>query len=106
MIPHALFLFRNFRTLLPYGFSVSPQTSNAKLVKARLCPRFSKSSSPFLFFKRELHPVNIAFSKQVLQKIDQEASRQKRSRSEWVELHFEELFFKPEQPVAIATKTG
>jgi hypothetical protein len=30
-----------------------------------------------------------------LQKIDQEASKQKRSRSEWIELHFEDLFFKP-----------
>ena len=39
------------------------------------------------------HPVSIALSNRVLQKIDQEASKQKRSRSEWVELHFETLFF-------------
>ena len=39
------------------------------------------------------HPVSIALSNRILQKIDQEATRQKRSRSEWVELHFETLFF-------------
>lgn len=39
------------------------------------------------------HPVSIALSKRILQCIDQEATRQKRSRSEWVELHFEKLFF-------------
>lgn len=42
-------------------------------------------------------PVSIALSKRVLQRIDQEASRQKRSRSEYMELHFEDLFFKPEE---------
>ena len=31
------------------------------------------------------HPVSIALSNRILQEIDQEASRQKRSRSEWVE---------------------
>jgi hypothetical protein len=39
------------------------------------------------------HPVSIALSNRILQKIDQEATDQKRSRSEWVELHFEMLFF-------------
>ncbi len=39
------------------------------------------------------HPVSIALSNRVLEKIDQEASWQKRSRSEWVELHFENMFF-------------
>ncbi|MCW4004595.1 MAG: hypothetical protein NWE95_11865 [Candidatus Bathyarchaeota archaeon] len=39
------------------------------------------------------HPVSIALSNRILQKIDQEATRQKRSRSEWIELHFEALFF-------------
>ncbi len=39
------------------------------------------------------HPVSIALSKRILQKIDQEATRQKRSRSEYVEIHFETLFF-------------
>jgi hypothetical protein len=39
------------------------------------------------------HPVSIALSNRILQKIDQEATDQKRSRSEWVELHFETLFF-------------
>jgi hypothetical protein len=40
------------------------------------------------------HPVSIALSNRVLQKIDQAALKQKRSRSEYVELHFESLFFK------------
>ena len=35
------------------------------------------------------HPVNIALSNRILQKIDQEVTRQKRTRGEWVELHFE-----------------
>ena len=39
------------------------------------------------------HPVSIAFSNRVLEKIDKEASKQKRSRSGYVELHFETLFF-------------
>ena len=38
------------------------------------------------------HPVSIALSNQVLQRIDQEARRQRRSRSEWLELHFEDFF--------------
>jgi metal-responsive CopG/Arc/MetJ family transcriptional regulator len=38
------------------------------------------------------HPVSIALSNRILQKIDQEATRQKRSRSEYVELHFEDVF--------------
>jgi len=37
------------------------------------------------------HPVNIAPSNRILQRIDQEITRQKRSRSEYVELHFEEV---------------
>ena len=41
------------------------------------------------------HPVSIALSNRILQKIDQEATRQKRSRSEWVEIHFENIFFTP-----------
>jgi hypothetical protein len=40
------------------------------------------------------HPVSIALSNRILQKIDQEATRQNRSRSEWVEVHFETLFFR------------
>jgi len=40
------------------------------------------------------HPVSIALSNRILQKIDQEATRQKRSRSEYVELLFENIFFK------------
>ena len=39
------------------------------------------------------HPVSIALSNRILQKIDQEAQRQKRSRSEYVEQHFEDGFF-------------
>jgi hypothetical protein len=37
------------------------------------------------------HPVSIALSKRVLEKIDKEASKQKRSRSEYIELFFEEV---------------
>jgi hypothetical protein len=40
------------------------------------------------------HPVSIALSNPILQRIDQEALKQKRSRSEYVELHFESLFSK------------
>jgi metal-responsive CopG/Arc/MetJ family transcriptional regulator len=40
------------------------------------------------------HPVSIALSCNILKKIDQEASKQKRSRSEYVELHFEDVFAK------------
>ena len=42
------------------------------------------------------HPVSIALSNRVLEKKDREASKQKRSRSEYVELHFETLFFAKE----------
>ena len=37
--------------------------------------------------------VSIALSNRVLEKIDKDASKQKRSRSEFVELHFEAVFF-------------
>jgi metal-responsive CopG/Arc/MetJ family transcriptional regulator len=53
------------------------------------------------------HPVSIALSKRVLEKIDKEASKQKRSRSEYVELHFENIFFKqlePENEISIKTR--
>jgi hypothetical protein len=43
------------------------------------------------------HPVSIALSNRVLEKIDKEASKQKRSRSEYVELHFETLFFNKDE---------
>jgi subtilisin family serine protease len=39
------------------------------------------------------HPVSIALSNRVLEKIDKEALKQKRSRSEWLELHFQDIFF-------------
>jgi metal-responsive CopG/Arc/MetJ family transcriptional regulator len=39
------------------------------------------------------HPVSIALSNRILQKIDQEASKQKNSRSEYVELFFENAYF-------------
>jgi metal-responsive CopG/Arc/MetJ family transcriptional regulator len=51
-------------------------------------------------------PVSINFSKRVLDRIDKEARARKRSRSEYVDMHFEELFFKEEQPLEIAIKTG
>jgi hypothetical protein len=40
------------------------------------------------------HPVSIALSNRILQKIGREALKQKRSRSEYIELHFETLLFK------------
>jgi len=39
-----------------------------------------------------------------LQKIDQEATRQKRSRSEYIEPHFETLFFKSQKQNGIFYK--
>ena len=39
------------------------------------------------------HPVSIALSNRMLQRIDQEALKQKSSRSEFVELFFEDAFF-------------
>jgi len=39
-------------------------------------------------------PVSISLSNSILQQIDQEATRQKRSRSEYIELHFETYFSK------------
>jgi hypothetical protein len=52
-------------------------------------------------------PVSIALSNRILQRIDQEASRQKRARSEYVELHFEALFFnRPEIENESMVKTG
>ena len=39
-------------------------------------------------------PVSISLSNRILQQIDQEATRQKRSRSEYIELHFETYLFK------------
>jgi metal-responsive CopG/Arc/MetJ family transcriptional regulator len=43
------------------------------------------------------HPVSIALSNRILQKIDQEAIKEKRSRSEWIEVHFENIFFNAQQ---------
>jgi metal-responsive CopG/Arc/MetJ family transcriptional regulator len=38
------------------------------------------------------HPVSIALSNRILEKIDKEALKQKRSRSEFIEVHFEMIF--------------
>ncbi len=38
------------------------------------------------------HPVSIALSKDILKKIDGEALKEKRSRSDWVQMHFEAIF--------------
>jgi metal-responsive CopG/Arc/MetJ family transcriptional regulator len=40
------------------------------------------------------HPISISLSNNILQKIDKETLKEKRSRSEWVELHFEDVFAK------------
>jgi len=39
------------------------------------------------------HPMSIALSKRVLEPIDNEISKQKRSKSDWVEIHLEEVLF-------------
>jgi DNA-binding NtrC family response regulator len=39
-------------------------------------------------------PVSISLSNRIIQQIDQEAARQRRTRSEYIELHFETYFFK------------
>ena len=38
------------------------------------------------------HPVSIALANRVLEKIDKEALKQKRSRSECIEVHLEMIF--------------
>jgi hypothetical protein len=54
------------------------------------------------------HPVSLALSEQVLKQIDQQARIAKRSRSSWVQLHFEELFrsSEPQLKEEIAFKMG
>ena len=49
--------------------------------------------------------VSVYISPRVLNRIDQEAKRERRSRSDWIETHFEKLFFKEEQ-AEIAIKIG
>jgi hypothetical protein len=41
------------------------------------------------------HPVSIALSNGDLNKIDKEASKEIRSRSDWVQMHFEHIFSGP-----------
>jgi hypothetical protein len=50
------------------------------------------------------HPVSIALSKRTLACVDQEARAQKRSRSDWLELHLEEFFRLKEKQEKIAFK--
>jgi len=53
------------------------------------------------------HPVSIALSKRILERIDQEAAKANRKRSDWIERHFDDLFFSTQAPKAeIAIKTG
>jgi len=49
-------------------------------------------------------PVSVYISPRVLNRIDQEAKRDRRSRSDWIETHFEKIFFK--EPEEIAVKLG
>ena len=46
-------------------------------------------------------PICISLSNRIIQLIDQEARREKRSRSEYIELHFENYFFKKASPKKI-----
>jgi metal-responsive CopG/Arc/MetJ family transcriptional regulator len=50
------------------------------------------------------HPVSIALSNRILQKIDQEAIKEKRSRSDWVEVHFESIFFNAQQSKVVSNQ--
>jgi DNA-binding NtrC family response regulator len=43
-------------------------------------------------------PVSISLSNRIIQQIDQEATRQRRTRSEYIELHFETYFSKETLP--------
>jgi DNA-binding response OmpR family regulator len=43
-------------------------------------------------------PVSVSLSNRILQQIDQEAKQQKRTRSKYIELHFETYFFKKTLP--------
>ena len=43
-------------------------------------------------------PVSVSLSNRIIQQIDQEATRLRRTRSEYIELHFETYFFKETQP--------
>jgi len=51
-------------------------------------------------------PVSFNISPRILNRITEEAKKERRSRSDWVEKHFENLFFKTEPPFEIAIKTG
>jgi hypothetical protein len=42
------------------------------------------------------HPVSIALSRDILKKIDNEALKEKRSRSDWMQMHFEREFLSDE----------
>jgi len=43
-------------------------------------------------------PISISLSTRIIQQLDQEATRQRRTRSEYIELHFETYFFKETLP--------
>jgi hypothetical protein len=51
-------------------------------------------------------PTSFNISPRILNRIEEEAKKDRRSRSDWIEKHFEDLFFKQEEPVEIAIKTG
>ena len=82
-----------------YSPSVFRHDSLTKLVSAQcqhpflflILPRGKYSEAQATVHK---HPVSIALSKDVLRQIDQEASKQKRSRSDWIEMRFTALFSK------------
>jgi len=51
--------------------------------------------------------VSIYFSQKVLKKLDEEATKDKRSRSAWLEKHLEEVLFKSQpKETEFAIKTG
>jgi hypothetical protein len=70
-------------------------------------PTLLKKQLTCLILQARASPRKHSLFKASTAKNDQEASRQKRSRSEWVELHFETLFFKPlEMEKELAMKIG
>jgi hypothetical protein len=51
-------------------------------------------------------PVSFNISPRILNRIDHEAKLERRSRSDWIEKHFEDHFFKARELLEIATKSS
>jgi len=77
-----------------FGF-LGPNGAGKTTTVRMLCCLISKTSGKYSEAQVTVrkHPVSIALSNRVLEKIDKEASKEKRSRSEYIEVHFETLLF-------------